>query len=148
MEVLSHSFHPPVSGLNGEVTSSAHGLEHGGPVSFTVELAIFNMELGAPDRLGALGTEEALGVEALLQGIHTLPNDSLTTLITVRGKHGGVVLLTVQEASLLHEANVQQLDATLWVGTGEVVRAPALAQGSHEGPSDRGVTSGTHRDTS
>jgi hypothetical protein len=32
MEVLAHGFHPSVSGLDGEVAASAHGLEHGSPI--------------------------------------------------------------------------------------------------------------------
>ena len=63
----------------------------------------------------------------------TRPNDGVVALLAARGHVLLIVPLTIQVASLLHKANVDQLDAALGVGADEVVRAPAVAQGRHKG---------------
>lgn len=63
----------------------------------------------------------------------THPNDGVVALLAVRGHVLLIVPLTIQVASLLHKANVDQLDTALGVGAHEVVRAPAVAQGRHKG---------------
>lgn len=145
VEVLVHGLHPPVAGLNGELTCSAHGLEHDCPTLFTVELLILNVELGPPDGFSALCAQEALRAEAFLHGIHALPDNRLVTLVAVRGKVLRVVVLAVEEALLLHKAHVEQLTTARGVGANEATGAPALAHCSHKWPSDGAVAARAHR---
>lgn len=75
-------------------------------------------------------------VDAILKAnkeqTHTYSNNSLATLVTAWSKVNGVVSLTVEVASFFHKPDVQQLNATLRVGTHKVVWAPAFAQRSHK----------------
>jgi len=54
--ILSHGLHPSVTRLNGKLTSSAHGLEQGSPMFFTIEFSILNVKLCPSNRAVAVST--------------------------------------------------------------------------------------------
>jgi hypothetical protein len=112
VEVLAHGFNPFVSWFNREVTAGAHGLEHLGPVCFTVEFTLLNMELGASNWLITRSTQEAIRAEALVHCIYTFPNNSFVTFVTMRSKFSSIAILTVEDTTFVHKTNVQQFLTT------------------------------------
>lgn len=127
VEVLAHGLHPSVPRLNREFTARTHGLEHGRPVFLTVGFSLLNVELVSTNGLLALHAQEAFRVPCCLHGIDTLPNNCAIALFAVGSQILLVVIFAVQVATILHKANVDQLDATLRVGAHKVVRTPAVA---------------------
>lgn len=146
VEVSVEGLNPFVSGLNREVTLAAHSLEHLAPVILAVRVTILEVELISSNGLFTLVAQEAVRVVLLVQSIHTLPNNGSLTLGTVRSKVKLIVLLTVQEPSLLNKADVYQLDTTARVCADKVIRAPTLTHGRHKRSSDRTSTGGTYGD--
>lgn len=70
----------------------------------------------------------------------TYPNNRLIAFLTFRGKVEFIVLLTVEKTSFLYEAHADQLVATSWICTDEVVGTPALSHGRYKWTSENNIT--------
>lgn len=144
--VVSQSFDPSVTGLDGEAARKTFSSKKLVPIVLAVRESIFQEEGTVSEQLSAVRTAETFGMEVLSNRIQTIPFDLLVALIAGGCQELFETELAIKAGAFLDKADILQRSLALHVGAHKVLWTPDLAQGGDERSPNLTVAAATKRD--